>query len=198
MNNTGWGALQDDNAGNKTNFTKFNAGEITEIRCLTNEPTVRWSHFIPSAKRSVTCLGKGCPICDARELAKSQGVDPKFSTSKKFAMVIYNFKTEQVEILEQGKAFFEQLFSFHTEIGDIGTYNIKVKRIGEKTNTTYTLIPCAPTAFNKETGELPDLIKQFTPPTKEQMLALMEGQSPTDVFGNNKTEVSGEDEQFEV
>ena len=196
MNNNGWDALQDDNNGSKTSFTKFNAGEITQIRCLTNVPVVRWSHFIPSAKRSVTCLGTGCPVCDARELAKSQGVDCKFNTSKKFAIVIYNYKTEQVEILEQGKAFFEQLHSFHTEIGDIAGYDIKVKRIGEKTNTTYTLIPCAVSEFDKEIeGDLPDLSKQFAPPTKEQMLALMDGKSAQDVFGNKQTD---EDEKFEV
>ena len=193
---TGWDALQDDNNGAKNSFTKFNAGEITQIRCIVTEPTVRWSHFIPSAKRSVTCIGKGCPICDARELAKAEGVDAKFTTSKKFAIVIYNYKTEQVEILEQGKAFFEQLYSFHTEIGNIGTYDIKVKRIGEKTNTTYTLIPCAPSEFDKEIGELPDLNKQFAPPTKEQMLALMGGASPNDVFSVNKKD--DEDESFEV
>ena len=202
-NLTGWDALQDDNNGAKNSFTKFNAGEITQVRCLVTEPTVRWSHFIPSAKRSVTCLGKGCPICDARELAKAEGVDAKFTTSKKFAIVVYNYKTKQVEILEQGKAFFEQLYSFHTEIGDIGTYDIKVKRIGEKTNTTYTLIPCAPTEFKvvDEEGEkiefdLPDLSKQFAPPTKEQMLALMGGASPNDVFSNNKKDDA--DEEFEV
>jgi hypothetical protein len=169
---SGWDSLQDDNNGSKTSFTKFNAGEITQIRCLTNVPVVRWSHFIPSAKRSVTCLGTGCPVCDARELAKSQGVDCKFNTSKKFAIVIYNYKTEQVEILEQGKAFFEQLHSFHTEIA------------------------CAVSEFDKEIeGDLPDLSKQFAPPTKEQMLALMDGKSAQDVFGNKQTD---EDEKFEV
>lgn len=202
-NLNGWDALQDDNTGAKNSFTKFNAGEITQIRCIMTEPTVRWSHFIPSAKRSVTCLGKGCPVCDARELAKSQGVDAKFTTSKKFAIVIYNYKTKQVEILEQGKAFFEQLYSFHTEIGDIGTYDIKVKRIGEKTNTTYTLIPCQVSDFKVlddegneiEIGELPDLHKQFAPPTKQQMLELMDGKTPNEVFSVKQDE---EDESFEV
>lgn len=193
---TGWGALQDSNTTDKVGFTKFEAGVVTEIRCLGNEPVVRWSHFLPIAKRSITCLGKGCPVCDARELAKAQGVDPKFSTSKKFAMVIYNFKTGQVEILEQGKSFFEQLYSLHTEVGDLTGYNIKVKRVGEKTNTMYTLIPCAPSTFSEEVGELPDLEKQFTAPTREQALALMEGQSPQEVFGK-KVETT-EDEHFEV
>lgn len=201
----GWDTLQDGNNGSseKVNYTKFDAGEMTEIRCLTNEPVLRWSHYLPMAKRSVTCIGKGCPACDAREQAKSAGVQPKISTSKKFAMIIYNFKTKQVEILEQGKAFIEQLYGFHTEIGDITKYNIKVKRIGEKTNTTYTLIPCAESELDYEglgidMDNLPDLAKQFKAPTKEQMLALMDGKSPQEVFGNTNDNKDEDDEEFEI
>lgn len=204
---TGWDTLQDGNNGGnseKVNYTKFDSGAMTEIRFLTNEPTLRWSHYLPMAKRSVTCIGKGCPACEVREQAKSAGITPKISTSKKFAMIIYNFKTKQVEILEQGKSFMEQLLTFHTEIGDISKYNIKVKRIGEGTNTSYSLIPCAETKVDIEglgidMENLPDLGKQFKAPTKEQMLALIEGIDPKEVFGgNNENNNSENDEDFEV
>lgn len=189
-----WAELTKSNTnGSKTEFAKFDAGVTTTIRCLTSEPVVRWSHFIQSAKRSVTCAGRGkCPICEANESAKSNGVQAPYSTSKKFALIIYNYATEKVEILEQGTGFFEQLYAFHTDedFGDLREYDIKVKRMGVKTNTSYSLIPGAKSEFDAEglgvdLNNLPDLAKQFNPPTREQTLALMEGKSPQEVFGNN-------------
>lgn len=204
--NNGWAELTKSNTGgNKVEFSKFEAGTTTTIRCLTSEPVVRWSHFIQSAKRSITCAGKTkCPICEANEKAKASGLTAPWSTIKKFALIVYNYATERVEILEQGTGFFEQLYAFHTDedLGDLKGYDIKVKRMGVKTNTSYSLIPGVKKEFNAEEfgvniNELPDLNKHFTPPTREQTLALMEGKSPNEVFGNNNEDNKEKDEEVE-
>ena len=172
--------------GGKTEFTKLQNG-ITELRFLDAEPFVRWAHWLAQAKRNVSCIGAECPICDAIKASKQAGIKPQFTSNRKFAMHVLNLTTGNVEVLEQGKVFFTQLHALHEEIGDIRNYNIKVKtQNAGSTDVTYTLLPCSPSELNDEQKELCKDLKPFEEvfkkPTKDQVIQLMSGKSPEEVF----------------
>ena len=84
-------------------------------------------------------------------------------------MRIWNYQTNQMEIMIQGKSFFQNLLTLHKEVGDIKSYDIKVTRKGEGTNTTYMLLPTAPKDFehNDSITEV-DLADNFKPMEKEK------------------------------
>ena len=148
----GWEVLDEVQpmSTNKTEFTKLQNG-ITELRFLDESPFVRWAHWINTAKRNISCLGANCPVCESVKASKSVGAKPAYTSNRKFAMHVFNFTTNRVEILEQGKTFFTQLRALHEEIGDIRNYNIKIKtQNAGSTDVTYTLMPCAPTELNEE------------------------------------------------
>lgn len=175
---------------NKTEFTKLTNG-VTELRFLDDEPFVRWAHWIPNAKRNVSCIGAGCPVCESIKASKEAKTKPVYNSNRKFAMHVYNVTTGRTEILEQGKNFFTQLHALHEEMGNIKTYNIKVKtQNAGSTEVIHTLMPCAP-------SELPENIKDecknlkafdevFKKATREQLLELMAGKSPDEVFGKKE------------
>ena len=190
----GWEALDDNGSSstNKTEFTKLQNG-ITELRFLDESPFVRWAHWINSAKRNISCLGAGCPVCESVKASQSAGARPAYTSNRKFAMHVFNITTGKAEILEQGKTFFTQLRALHEEIGDIRNYNIKIKtQNAGSTDVTYTLMPCAPTELSQEqlemTKELKTFEEVFKIPTREQVLQLMSGSSPEEVFGNKSDE----------
>ena len=184
----GWDEVLRDpsQGGGKTEFTKLQNG-ITELRFLDAEPFVRWAHWLAQAKRNVSCIGAECPICDAIKASKQAGIKPQFTSNRKFAMHVLNLTTGNVEVLEQGKVFFTQLHALHEEIGDIRNYNIKVKtQNAGSTDVTYTLLPCSPSELNDEQKELCKDLKPFEEvfkkPTKDQVIQLMSGKSPEEVF----------------
>ena len=176
----------------KTEFTKLQNG-ITELRFLDESPFVRWAHWINTAKRNISCLGATCPVCESIKASKSAGARPAYTSNRKFAMHVLNLNTGKVEILEQGKTFFTQLRALHEEIGDIRNYNIKVKtQNAGSTDVTYTLMPMSPTELNEEQLEMVKDLKAFEEvfkvPTREQVLQLMSGSTPDEVFGNKSDE----------
>ena len=188
-----------NSGGSKTEFTKLQNG-ITEVRFLDAEPFVRWAHWLAGVKRNVSCIGKDCPVCEAIKVAKSTGTKVPYNSNRKFAMHVYNFTTGKVEILEQGKKFFTSLYALHEEMGDIRNYNIKIKtQTAGSTDVVYTLMPCAPVELNEEVKamckELKPFEEVFKKPTREQVMQLMSGVSPEEVFGNKS---SDEDEKVEV
>ena len=126
---------------------------------------------------------------------------PQYNSNRKFAMHVYNVSNGKVEILEQGKNFFAQLHALHEEVGDIRNYNIKVKtQNAGSTDVIYTLMPMSPKELTDEEKELTKELKPFDEvfkkPTREQIIDLMNGKSPEEVFGNKST--SDEDEKVEV
>lgn len=195
----GWEEVLKDpsqNSTSKTEFTKLQNG-ITELRFLDGEPFVRWAHWIAQAKRNVSCIGAECPVCDAIKASRQAGIKPQFTSNRKFAMHVLNLNTGNVEVLEQGKVFFTQLHALHEEIGDIRNYNIKVKtQNAGSTDVTYTLLPCQVTELNEEQKELCKELKPFEEvfkkPTKDQVIQLMSGKSPEEVF----KKVSEDDEEI--
>lgn len=197
----GWDEVTKENTGSgKTEFTKLQNG-ITELRFLDESPFSRWAHWLQNAKRNISCIGANCPICEAIKEAKSNGVKTNLSSNRKFAMHVLNITTGKVEILEQGKTFFVSLHTLHEEVGDIRNYNIKVKTQGAGTKEVmYTLLPGAPSELSDEQKELTKELKPFDDvfkkPTREQVIQLMDGKSPEEVFGN-ATNSSEDDEKIE-
>lgn len=177
----------------KLDYTKFEAGKATIIRALDGAPNSKWRHWLPQANRSVTCCGKDCPICESIKKAKDAGVTPAFSSTMKHTMHIFNKSSQKVELLEQGKTFFDQLLAFKNNIGDIRDYDIKVIRSGKDKNTTYTMIPMPLSGLTKEElamyeankVDIDDLIKPYT---VEQTRGFMEGKSAEEIF--KKDEIS--------
>ena len=114
---------------------------------------------------------------------------------------VENGWTGKVEILEQGKNFFTQLHALHEEVGNIKDYNIKVKtQNAGSTDVIYTLLPCAPTPLTEEEQamitELKDFDEIFKKPTREQVIELMSGKSPEEVFGSKSS--TEEDEEVSI
>jgi hypothetical protein len=169
----------------KTDFTKFVNG-ATQIRIIDSEPFSRWSHWLQTAKRSITCPGQGCPVCELIKVAKDNKETPKYASSQKHSMNILNRNTGKLEVMEQGKQFFEQLRTLHKEVEDIRNYDIKVMKSGEGTNTTYTLIPLAPAPLSDADVALAqkkmDLKEYFKVPTNKQIIDLINGVDPKEVF----------------
>ena len=166
----------------KLNYTKFGEGN-TLIRILDSEPYSFWNHWMMKQQKGVTCLGKGCPICSVIANQKANKETPTYSSTQRHAVRIYNYTTKQMEIMIQGKQFFEQLLNLHREVGDIQTYDIKVTRKGSDTSTTYMLLPTNPKAF-EHTDQMEDVNFEelFRPIDKEKLLELMEGKSWEEVF----------------
>ena len=198
MFGSGWDEVlkEGNTSSTKTEFTKLQNG-VTELRFLDDEPFVRWAHWLQIAKRNISCIGAGCPVCESIKASKSAGSKPQYSSNRKFAMHVLNLSTGKVEILEQGKNFFAQLHALHEEIGNIKGYNIKVKtQNAGSTDVIYTLMPCAPKELTEEEqaliGELKPFDEIFKKPTREQVIELMSGKSPEDVFGNKTQETDDE------
>ena len=187
-----WADLERTNSANKGDkipYTKFEAGATT-IRILDNEPYSFWSHWLPAQGTSVSCMGKGCPICAViAEEKANKVVNKKYSSTQRHAIRIWNYKTNQMEIMIQGKNFFSQLLTLHREVGDITTYDIKVIRSGEGKETAYTILPSAPSEFEiKEGIEEVNMEELFKAPEKDVILQLMEGKSYAEIYGNNEDE----------
>lgn len=199
----GWDEVTKDNSYNsdKLEFTKLENG-ITELRFLDEEPFVRWAHWLQNCKRNISCLGTTCPVCNAIKNAKKAGVKSPYNSNRKFAMHVYNFKTGRVEMLEQSKTFFASLLALHQEMGDIRKYNIKVKtQNAGTTDVLHTLLPCPPSELSEEIKEeckdLKPFEEVFKLATPDQILDLMNGKSPEEVFSKPE-ESSSEDEQVGI
>ena len=182
----GWNDVQgNENNTEKIPYTKFEAGN-TVIRILDEEPYSFWSHWLQKQQTSVTCRGRDCPICNIIAQAKAANEKPPYNSSKRHAIRIWNYNTNQMEVMIQGKTFFSQLLTLHREIGDLRTYDVKVVRKGNGTDTTYTLLPSAPSEFAITEGITEvDMKEIFAAPTKEEMIMLAEGKTWKEI---NETE----------
>lgn len=171
----------------KIPYSKFGAGN-TMIRVLDEEPFSYWSHWLQQQQTSVACMGKDCPICNIIAQAKANKEKPMYNSTQRHAVRIWNYTTNQMEIMIQGRVFFGQLLDLHKEVGDITTYDIKIIRKGEGTDTVYTTLPSAPTDFDlkdKVITEI-DFKEQFAPPSKEEMIMLIEGKTWSEINGDGE------------
>ena len=182
----GWEQVSGErNSSDKINYTKFESGN-TMIRVLDNEPYSAWFHWLPKQQTSIACLGKDCPFCNIIARAKANKEQPMYNSSQRHAVRIWNYKTEQMEIMIQSKTFFSQLLDLHKEVGDITSYDIKVIRKGEGTSTVYTMLPSAPKDFDVEGKDIVevDFAEQFKAPTKEEALMLLDGKTWSEINGD--------------
>jgi len=172
-------------SGEKIPYTKFERGN-TLIRILDEEPFSFWQHWLSKQRTSVTCIGKDCPICGVIAQQKANNEKPQYTSSHRHAIRIWNYTTQRMEILIQGRTFFSDLLTLHKEVGDLKTYDIKVVRKGEGTDTTYNLLPTAPSDFQfaDQCAEV-NMEDIFKAPTKEEMLQLMEGKTWAEINGEN-------------
>lgn len=192
-----WESMLESNGdGNKVDFVKFPEG-VTHIRVLDAIPETRWTHWVPSIKRSVTCVGKGCPICEIRKQQKANGEKQTYSMVKKYALNVINRTTGNVEILDQGKTFFEDLRDLVFDNGDLREYDIKVRRRGTgKNDTSYRC-----DALDKEdlsesdeklTNDKVDLKEYFKPFENEELVKIINGASLDNIYNARKEKDSEE------
>lgn len=188
--------------GEKVTFTKFPEG-ITRIRVIDNAPYQRWTHFIKRASRSINCPGKGCPICDIRRGQKANKMPYTYPMAKRFAINVINRETGNVEIMEQGKTFFQDLQDL---MGDLKQENnklidadIKVRRRGlGQDDTSYRLDIEKVYPLSADDEKLLEkrvkFEEYFKAHTIDQITRIVKGEAWEDVMKNdesNETPVEG-------
>jgi hypothetical protein len=214
----GWDEVEDNETTN-IDFTKFPEGN-TVIRIIDEKPHTRWTHWVPQANEgkgsSVTCIGKGCPICELISHAKANKEKPKYNSRKVHAMRIINRTTGKVEINEQGKTFYQNLNNIRKEIGDLRCFDVKVIRKGtSKSDTTYTLLPLAPSGkfetvegkykfidFDEKDKKLVDKNFNFddfyVKPDVDTILKIIDGKPFSEIFGEKKDDNNDEEDDIDV
>lgn len=194
-----------DFGGNQTkvNFTKFPVG-ITKIRVIDDIPFVRWTHWIPRFSKSVNCPGQNCPICNLRKKQKANNLDYTYGMSRRIAINIINRETGNVEIMEQGVNFFNDLRDLMNDLKEQGLklsdVDIKVRRRGQgKDDTSYRLdidkqYPLSESDIQLISTKV-DLSEYFTPNTPEQLQKVIDGESWENIFTTSNT---SDEEPFEI
>jgi hypothetical protein len=104
-----------------------------------------------------------------------------------------------MEILIQGQRFFTDLLVLHKEIGDVTTYDIKVIRNGDGTETTYNLLPQQVEPFDAEGKNIieMDVADQLQPPTYEEMVMLINGKTWEEINASKNESEDDEDIPFD-
>lgn len=183
----GWDldAKPQQDGGDKVGYTSFPEG-ITRIRIVDNAPYMRWTHWMEKYRRSVTCPGKGCPICEIRKREKANGIKSQsYSVTKRFTIHIINRETGNLEIMEQGKTFFEDvkllISDLQKEGKQLNEADLKIRRTGmEKDNTRYRVDLDEKYPLSDADKELMerriDFREYYKPQTPAQIMQLIEFQ----------------------
>jgi hypothetical protein len=204
---SGWDFDSSSNS-QKAEFTKFPVG-ITKIRILDSEPHQRWTHWMPKNKRSVNCPGKGCPICEVRKQQKANKEPYSYAMGKRFSMNIFNLETGKVEIMEQGKTFFEDLRDVMVDLREQGKNLsdaiLKVRRRGtsqEDTSYRIDIEEVQPmTNIEKENFESKKIKfdEFFKPHESDKILQVMNGKPWDEVMkANTEDTTEGDDEEVVI
>ena len=182
-----WNDVRNESTREKIPYTKFPEG-LTKIRILDAEPYSWWQHWIPSTMTGVTCPGGDCPICDVIKKQKEAGTSLTFNNSRRHALRIWNYSTNQMEVMIQGRGFMQNILALHEEVGDIRTYDIKIKRSGTDKSTTYTALPTAPSDF-EFTDQIydVDMEETFKAPDRATLIQRMQGKKWSDLKNNEDT-----------
>lgn len=196
---TTWDFDTPQGGGNKQEFTKFPEG-ITRIRIIDEAPVVRWTHYLPKFKRSINCPGIGCPICEIRHQQKANKEPYTYAMARRFAMQVINRETGKLEILEQGKTFFEDLKELKEQIESkrltLSDVDVRVKRKGTgQTDTSYRLDIDVETPLTEADKKLIEgkinLEDYFKPHDADKILRIVNGEEWNDVMGAANTEDEG-------
>lgn len=200
MSMTGWDL--DGGGGSKSEFTKFPVG-ATRIRILDGAPHIRWTHWMPKHNRSINCPGmKVCPIDDIIEKQKANGEKPTYNRGRRYAINVFNYETNRVEIMEQGKTFFEDLKLIMQDLDEenktLSDVILRVRRTGTgKDDTKYRIDVQGDAEGNPPVEGVTDLNEYFKPHTVEQITRILNGEDWDDVMKPESTEDDG-DEDIEV
>jgi hypothetical protein len=203
MGNTGWD-LDGGMGGSKAEFTKFPVG-ATRIRIVDSAPFIRWTHWLNQYKRSVNCPGmKVCPIDDIINKQKANGETPTYNRSRRYAINVYNYETGRMEIMEQGKTFFEDLKlvmqDLHEDGNVLSDAILRVRRTGTgKDDTKYRIDVQEITDEGLPTEGIVELEEFFKPHTVEQITRILNGEDFDEVMkAETKDESIATDEEIEV
>jgi len=203
MSTAGWDL--DGGSGTKAEFTKFPVGS-TRIRILDDAPHIRWVHWMQKFKRSINCPGmKVCPIDDIITKEKANGITPTYNRGRRYAMNIFNYETGKVEIMEQGKTFFEDLKLVMQDLGEdkksLTDAVLRIRRTGTgKDDTKYRIDVNGDAEGDAPTEGLIDLSDYFKPHSVEQITRLLNGEDWDDVMKSEapSDEPDADDENIEV
>ena len=103
-------------------------------------------------------------------------IDPKYPIKHFWAMIVWNYQTEHIEILEITQVTIMQSIVALTKDPEWGSpfhYNIKVEKQGEKLETKYSVLASPPSDLTNE-------IKEAYKTTPVNLEALYEGEDPFD------------------
>ena len=199
--------FKNDNQGDskKMEFTRLPEG-ITRVRVVGLEPHIRWNHWLNALKKSINCAGKGCAICEVRNRQKENNETPSYNMARRFSIWVINRETGKLEVLEQGVTFFEDLRDIMEELADEGKtlrdVDLKIRRKGEKTNTTYRISVDTESPLSesdeKLMEEMFDLSEYFKPSTLEQAMAIVNGSTWEEVMEMGKNNDDNEDKDIEL
>lgn len=199
-----WSDVTENNGGGKTDieYTKINSGSMITIRILDAEPFSRWTHWLPTHKRSLTCAGKDCPICAVIKAQKANKETPTYNSTRRHILHVWNYDTKRIEFFEQGNAVFKDLSAFHQMLGDIRNADIKVMKTGQGKDTKYTFMPQAPSqldsAILKEYEEKKvNFAERYKAPEVDDVKALMSGKTFDEVYGNKEAD-DDQEVSFEI
>lgn len=210
---SGWDLETGNGGGNedKLDFVTFPEG-ITRLRIVSDEPHVRWTHWMQNVTengkgRSITCPGQGCPICTIRKQQKANGENYTYNMSKRFSMLVLNRETEKLEIMEQGITVMEDVRDLRNDLvsdeKSLREVDLKFRRRGMDNDTKYRvdldeeyqLTDADIRAMEK----MVDLGEYFKPHTPEQILRLINGEKIESVMkSDEETTNTTTDEDIEI
>ena len=126
--------------------------------------------------------------------------------TRRFSIWVINRETGKLEVLEQGVTFFEDLRDIMEELADEGKtlrdVDLKIRRKGEKTNTTYRISVDTESPLSesdeKLMEEMFDLSEYFRPSTLEQAMAIVNGATWEEVMEMGKNNDDDENKDIEL
>lgn len=154
-----------------TPMLKLKNGESAEIRILVpaDEIISVWEYTFQAGGRWYTITQP--PNREDDPLYKA-GMKASFRSY----IPVYNRTEERVQIFKASKTVGLQLLGLVQEYGDLTSRDFKILRQGEKLNTTYQFFPRDPSPFDFDSVEIPDIEKMVAPKSKEEILAILEGE----------------------
>lgn len=157
-----------------SSYMKLQEGE-SNFRILSS-PILGWEYW--TSERKPVRLPYSEEAYKQAQKEAQKNPDPKSQKAKHFwAMVVWNYATEKVEILElTQRGIQESLRSLATKRGwgnPVKTYDISIDKTGSGTDTEYTVSPIPP-------SPLPEEIEIALKATPINLNALFYGEDPFD------------------
>lgn len=157
-----------------SSYMKLQEGE-NNFRILSS-PILGWEYW--TSERKPVRLPYSEEAYKQAQKEAQKNPDPKSQKAKHFwAMVVWNYATEKVEILElTQRGIQESLRSLATKRGwgnPVKTYDISIDKTGSGTDTEYTVSPIPP-------SPLPEEIEIALKATPINLNALFYGEDPFD------------------